>query len=145
MNSRWFLVWLLSSRYLCLSSIFAPAVVPRGIGMILAAVLLCAFSLNAEGSEKFTPFFHLSKSLVLCGMVFLGQSLAIPITYYFGSRYHIIPFLQPLLYNILRYTGLKISSCNGSLFVRTLTNVFKISISLEKLGLYPLLLYLFGE
>lgn len=80
---------------------------------------------------------------MLCGLICSAHAAAFPLVYFFGARYHQIPFLQPLLRPLLKIIGLQITLSDGLLFVKSV-NVLKVSITLEKLGFFPFLLYLFG-
>ncbi|MEW5802647.1 MAG: DUF4350 domain-containing protein [bacterium] len=111
---------------------------------IIAPILWSSGILLQPVRKRFPVFSSLADALWLCSLVLLFQVAAMPLVYFFGARYHQISFLHPLVCSLLRIAGLRITSSNGSLFVQTISTTSKITITLERLGFFPFLLYLFG-
>ncbi|MEW6380298.1 MAG: hypothetical protein AB1611_11925 [bacterium] len=144
-NSGWLLLWFLSSAWLFLMPVFGPPAPLWGAGALALAVGFGFLGFRVgRKSKPFALFFSLADSLTLCGLIFLAQAAALPLFYFLGARYHHVPLLQPLVYPLLKAAGLGISLSDGAFFVQTVDRVSKVSITLERLGFFPFLLYLAG-
>ncbi|MEW5803005.1 MAG: DUF4350 domain-containing protein [bacterium] len=145
MNSIWLVLWFLSSSWLFLTPVFVPPAPVWGAGAIALAIGLKVWATERGRRAKSFPFrSSLYDSLLLCGLILLIQAAVLPVVYFFAARYHQISFLQPLVYPLLKAAGLRVSLSDGALFVQTVDKVFKVSVTLERLGFFPFLLSLSG-
>ncbi|MEW6378540.1 MAG: hypothetical protein AB1611_02905 [bacterium] len=130
--------------YLSLPALAGLILILPKFTRIAPALLILGLVLDQLSRRRLSFLSGAAGSCILCALVLLVQLAALPLGYYFGARYHQIPALQPLVYPILKAAGLRISLSDGSLFVQTVNTTAKFSITLERLGFFPFLLYLSG-
>jgi len=120
---------------LAISSIFIPF--PYNLGPILLAVGIAAGCINRRVSFA-------GAGLVFSGILLTLQAAVLPFFYAFASRYHSAGAVAPFTNALMNALGVKTHLNGSTAFTEGTRNVFAVSVTWEKLGLFPMLLVLIG-
>ncbi|RLF28912.1 MAG: hypothetical protein DRN08_00745 [Thermoplasmata archaeon] len=119
---------------------------PYNIGLIILAVGVAAqFIISYAGKYEDPSYMGaIPQGLLLSGLILIMQTVLFPFYTIFVSHGHRADFFSPLLSAAANLFGFKTSVNNGIVFVQTFQQIYPLSTTWEKLGLYPWLNIILG-
>ncbi len=106
-------------------------------------ILACAILLHRIAHQKpaYEQLYRFATALTLAGCILFIQSVAINILVVFMAHTHHIDLLSPAVSFFLNVFGIPSSVNAGMLYVQSTHTVVPFTITLEKLGFYPWILF----